>query len=437
MSNAYNYLSKIVRALSSRRIRQWWVIVTLIVGLALIGAVVIQIVTSGQTVLADLGKVSGLEPAGSSTQVKSNRLYIVSEIPRSDGFVGIVGGRVTVLDLETRREIYSINTGVDVHTSLSLDGTRLYIAAVEIDANCSQGEDHLFAVDAQNGNEIWRISIKDRVKYSTGGLSTLALSPEGRWLYLYSYPWCNLHYNSDGQVPYWLQIVDTTTGQVLPETIPLPGCGGATFTFTPTVGDLYVTCFESNDVRFINLQTRQVEQQLSVPNAPDVLGFPGGIAGSVLSSDGHQSYIVTDNFKVVVVDIAQRTITSQVDLAPQIGGDQPTVSYGLVALSDDGTKLIIGENLQEIPGTDTATELYIFDTNSWQKTGRLRVEKPLGQETLILGPNQRSVYGISSSFSDKPLPFADTILNVSLTDEQAKAPLVRKGEVITHIFIGW
>ncbi len=429
MSATYRFILKTARVLPRIQKHQWFKIAAICFVLIVVSAIAAQSLALWQTVIPGIGKASG-----QSLQVnKSSRLYILSEIPRPDGFVGSVAGRVTVLDLMTRQAIYSINTGVDVDASLSADGSHLYIVGIDASANCDHGEDHLFAVDARTGTEIWRVSIKDRIKYNGGGPSTLIPSPDGRWLYLYSSPWCDLQKGPDGQVPYWLQVVDTRTGQVLPDTIPLSSCGGASLTIAPTGGDLYVTCFGSNDVRFINLQSRQVEQQLKVPGAPAFLGIPGGIAGSVASPDSHRLYIVTDDFQVAVVDLEQRTVAQWIDLGRR---NYRAVAIGLVALSADGTKLVVGENIQEKPGTDTATKLHLFNTGTWQKIRDFRIERPITHLTLVVHPDGRSVYGIGSSFNGRPLPDSDTILNLSLTGNQGEAPLVRKGEGIMRIFIG-
>jgi len=119
------------------------------------------------------------------------RLYILSEIPRGGGAVGSIGGRITVLDRGTWKQQYTIPTGTDVDAVPSPDGTWLYVASVETPGGSGIGTDYLAALDGHNGTTRWRIPLADRVKYLGGGPSTLTLSPDGRWLYVSSYPWKN------------------------------------------------------------------------------------------------------------------------------------------------------------------------------------------------------------------------------------------------------
>lgn len=378
-------------------------------------------------VIPGKGKSSSSSPSTPGLE----RLYILSEIPNPDGSGSSVAGRVTVLNMAAQREIVSIKAGVDVDAVPSADGRRLYVAGVD-EAADGPGVDHLFAVDTRTGSEIWRVSLS-RVKYIGGGPSTLAISSDGSQLYVYSYPWLELDKYSAGQVPDWIEILDANTGQALADTVPLPDCGAAGLPAPAVAGTLYVVCYDSKDVRFINTKTFQVEQRVKIPGASGLPGKTGGIVSSVESPDGRKLYVVTSDWRVAVVDLKGRALLQVVDLG---GRDKGDVAGRLVALSRDGRSLLIGESIQNGAGKAIAHQLHLFDTQSWNETHNIRVDEPLAETSLAFDPDGRSVYGITTGHSNTPFPGTDTILKINLTDDSTNALLARKGEGIMRIFFG-
>lgn len=418
----------IVGGLPRIRTRRWFIVALVFLGLLFIGAIGSWAVGSGHLLIPGLGIASGQNLLTRGL----DRLYILSEIPNPDGSGSSVAGRVTVLDMVTRQEVISIEAGVDVDAVPSADGTRVYIAGVD-DAVNGTGVDHLFAVDARSGSEIWRVSLRDRMKYNGGGPSTLAVSSDGGQLYIYSYPWLELDKYPAGQVPYWIEIVDASTGQALPDTIPLPDCGAAGLTVSSVEGTLYIVCYDSNDVRFINTKTFQVEQRVETSSSSDLPGKPGGIATSVESPDGRRLYVITNDWRVAVVDLEGHAVVQMADLG---GVDKGRVVNGLVALSSDGRTLLIAESIETAVGKVIANQLHLFDTQSWREVHQIRVDEPLAPTTLAFDPDGRSVYGITTSHGNTPFPGTDTILKVNLTDDSTNALLVREGEGIMRIFFG-
>jgi DNA-binding beta-propeller fold protein YncE len=292
MRNGSSPLPKnIVREVPRIQIRRWFIVALVILGLIVVGAI------GGKAIASGYLSIPGEGTASSQGQLTHSlgRLYILSEIPNPDGSGSSVAGHVTVLNMASKQEIVSIKAGVDVDAVPSADGGRLYIAGADEVAN-GPGVDHLFAVDTRSGSEIWRVS-NSRVKYIGGGPSTLAVSPDGSQLYVYSYPWLELDKYSAGQVPDWIEILDANTGQALPDTVPLPDCGAAGLP-TPTVaGTFYVVCNDSKDVRFINTKTFQVEQRVKIPSASGLPGKPDWIVSSIESPSGRKLYVVTSDWR--------------------------------------------------------------------------------------------------------------------------------------------
>jgi hypothetical protein len=210
----------------------------------------------------------------------------------------------------------------------------------------------------------------------------------------------------------------------------------------PAEAMLYVACYQSNEVRFVNLATRQVEHALKIPGAPftgdDYLrigGRPSSLIAMVMSPDGSSLYVVTDDLRIGLIEVAGRTLSQWID-HHQL--DRVAVSNGLVALSADGTRLVVGEQIDdEARGTTIGARLHVFDTATWGEVRRLQLDQPL--HTLAIDRTGRTIYGVTTSFNGRPLPDADTLLPIRLDepgDAAVGVSLKREGEAISRLFVG-
>lgn len=435
MSNAYNHLPKMARVLPSRYTHGWFVILAVMAGLIGGGVSSMPVLRSkvGRAVMASLERPSRRWTANRA--VRTGKLYILSDIVGSDG-ANVVDGRMTILDAATRQALYSTKTGGGGDAMLAPDGSRLYIVGADpalAGKFSALPREQFFAVDTQTGKELWRVPIENRVAYILGdGPPTLTISADGRWLYLYKYPVGKLDkYANASEVPFWFDIIDARTGQVVGQTAPLLGCDAAMLAAARDGGALIVTCAGTNDVRFINLRTRQIER-LNIPG-PKYAGPAGRIAGAVLSVDGRKLYLVIDNLQLAIVDVTQRNITTLIDLGRQNGR---VVVGGAVTLSPDGNRLFVG--LQTgAKGNDAGGEIRMYDTQTWKAAGRLSLGRPLRGNALAVTPDGRSIFSVGS----KALAPDDTILKLSTgtgaaPSVQASVVAVRDRENILRIFTG-
>lgn len=432
MSNVYNQIPKRVPGVSSSTPNRRFGVAVLLFGFIGIGAIGLSSTLLPRVVAAGFARLPAfrLENPGR----KPDRLYVLSDIVGPDG-TSRIGSRVTTFDLATRQQLYATE-GMDAMPAP--DGSRLYVVGPDpawVGKYAALPRDQLFALDTRTGKELWRVPIQDRVQYMLGdGPSTLAISPDNRWLLLYKYPVGRLSdYPNASKVPFWIEIIDARTGQVVRETDSIPGCDAATLAVAPTGGTLYVTCHGRSEVHVIDLRTGKDEQQLRAPGAPTFIGIQGGIAGSTLSPDGRSLYVVSDNLQVAIIDVAQRTIARSIDLP---GREQRAVVGGLVALAADGSTLFVGQRLRSAED-GAASGLWLYDTRTWREIGQVRLEQPIHRNALALGADGRSVYGVV----DAPLAPKDAIVAVTLdqanrTYQQARMPLARKAENIRRIFIG-
>jgi DNA-binding beta-propeller fold protein YncE len=338
----------------------------------------------------------------------SGTLYVASAIVGANASE-VVGARVTAIDLKTWRERYRVEGGDEA--TLSPDGARLYVAG---SLPGTADSDALRAIDPQTGHEIWHSSIKYRAAYP--GQSNLVVSPDGRWLYLRSYDVAR----GSGDavtVPFWLQIVDTRTGSILPTTIPLPNigeCGAPTLASPPVGIAVYVSCY-ANRILAINTRTQQIESLL-----------PEEVNGAILSPNIREMYAVNVTLDVFVLDSFQRTLLRKSTMRPKSAF---LSSHDLVALSGDGKRLVAGQTIEGIPGTDTACDIRVFDTSTGDVIGRFRYERPL--HSFVVDATGRKLYAVIGGITDR------TIVEFDLPGGAVHIVQNRLQELITRMFIGW
>jgi hypothetical protein len=151
------------------------------------------------------------------------------------------------------------------------------------------------------------------------GPATLAVSPDGRRLYAHSYSTTPAGPGAR-QVSDWLQVVDANTGEIRPDTIPLPDCGTGQLDIARPSATLIVTCFRSGDIRLVDLVTNRVVGMLPILHPTDLAGGPEGLVGAALSSDGAWMDVVTNTvpssqtFHIAVIDVDHRSIARCIDL---------------------------------------------------------------------------------------------------------------------------
>ena len=68
------------------------------------------------------------------------------------------------------------------------------------------------------------------------------------------------------------------------------------------------------------------------------------------------------------------------------------VNQLMVALSGDGTRMLAGRRLQDSSGRESATELWLFDTQTWREVRHFRYERPIA--SLAHGPERNSFYAV-------------------------------------------
>ncbi len=428
MSNREHYKTEVISAASNTYIR-WPLVIAfaiILIGFNALGSEIKRLFSA-----TILGTSDASNTALMSNNAISKKLYILSHIPRSpDVTSGAIAGRITVLDIESRQELYTFAAGVNVDAVPSPDGTKLYIASVDSSPDGGIGIDYLTAIDIKTEKELWHLILDDRMKGEIP--TTLAISPDGRWLYYYSYPWLRLNEYPVDEVPYWVTIVNTSTGQALPDKILLPDCFTGTFQVDPNGKFLYITCLGTQDIRIANLDTFQVEQRLKIPETPNRSALSwkvGGIASSILSSDGRIMYVVTNDLHVTVIDVVQRAIKKTINLDPS---RKWLAINSMTFLSSDDQILSIGVQARKSRNENT-TNIVSFRTIDWRENSNVTFK------TSFIGGVHASLHsnGLIYAVVVPAFPNAsNTIIQIDADGNQDGAPIIRQGEDIKRIFTG-
>lgn len=341
----------------------------------------------------------------SPTSTASGTLYIASSITDNQG-QAVIGARVTAIDVATWHERYRVEGGDEA--TLSPDGARLYVAGAHPGATNS---DEVRAIETKTGQELWRTTIQHRAGYP--GQSNLVVSPDGHWLYVRSYDTTRGSGNAV-TVPFWLQIIDTTNGSIQPITIALPNigeCSAPTLASPPVGYVIYLSCY-NNRILAINTHTQQIEPLLS-----------DEVNGTILSPNVHEMYAVNATLDVFVLDSLQRTILSKITMRPT---PPFSSSHGLVALSGDGKRLVAGQTIEGIPGTDTACDIRVFDRTTGAEIGHFRYGKPL--HTFVVDRLGTTLYAVVGGVSDM------TIVEFGLPNGEIQGVRERPTEQMNQMF---
>jgi DNA-binding beta-propeller fold protein YncE len=354
-----------------------------------------------------------------TTTIIQERLYVVSLVDTSEEDFSIrYLGRVTAYDAETGEELYAIEAGSQIDAVLSPDGSRLFISALRQNGI---GDD-LIAVDAATGQELWRTTIQDRVDWITGlGPSALAVSPDNQRLFVYS---SDASAGGDASlIPYRIQVFDAKTGDWITD-FDTAYCPARLYA-SPDGRTLYVICHHRGSPSAIDLETGEPVTGI---------GLPAGVAdGMAVSPDGQLLYIVSGG-RVTVVDMNERAV---VDERTSLGLDTPPISLlRLVALSSDGTRLLIGLGTDRDPDTSAVSsrEIAVFDTATWQQIGRITTELPITGQTLAGAPGNQAVFAVHNAFREgTSIPTTASILKLSSDAEPAVFATREREEVLAII----
>lgn len=290
--------------------------------------------------------------------------------------------RLIATEVETGRELFSLDVGFAGDALLSPDGATLYV---------SDGE-ALRALDAVSGLERWRVSLGQpagslgnerlasvrppgsgdgaRQPHIGHGLSPFAVAPDGSRLYI----------QTGGPI----QVRDAGTGELLSQTeIVRSACAGR-FHPAPDGRTLYVVCQSLDVYLVVSLESGAIER-----TELDQLG--GVVAGSAQSRDGRWLYVVSATGTLTVLDLMNGTEATQTALI-----SDARVTDLLVGLAADDQHLYVGVSAG---GSRFATDqVRAFDVMSRLETERIELTLPV-TGTALTGAPDGKLYLLTAELS--------------------------------------
>jgi DNA-binding beta-propeller fold protein YncE len=233
-------------------------------------------------------------------------------------------GRIDFVEPSTGVVLGQLSTGY--HPDLAVDPTGRYLFVLS-SASTPGGPDPttLAALDNRTLSEVWRITVADRMLYGLLGPSTIAVSGDGRRLYL-----AHMRVLGDDRADYWFTVHDVGSGAQVGRG-ELPACGGMHLNVTVDNRYLAVTCTHSSDVRFIRTDNYQLEAQIALPKE-SARGFEA-VASTALTAT--KVIVVLRDLRVATIDIASRRLA----INERWRNSAPVVLPHNLVTSQDGQQL--------------------------------------------------------------------------------------------------
>jgi DNA-binding beta-propeller fold protein YncE len=266
---------------------------------------------------------------------------------------------IHVVDAVTLGVIHVIEAKYDPQIAVSPDGTRLYLTDMR-----SDGTDMLSIIETGTWNVLAEMKSPDRIKHKVYGSDAMALSLDGRYLYIHKWkllPEAGRFTGPGGhsapKADHWWDVFDTTTGEFSPTPPHIPDCGIAKAMPLPDGKSLAVLCFQRSELVFVDLTTGDTLQTISTRKVTHNRAFDpilqGDAAAAVLSFDRRHIFVSTADGRILVVDAAQREVVQTIHTRSP---SDVRVSY---------SALVVGVNQLYV---GVGGQVWTYDTNTWQRT---------------------------------------------------------------------
>lgn len=287
--------------------------------------------------------------------------------------------------------------------ALSPDGTRLYVSSGQPGPTGSGVfSDELWEINTASGVVLQQVKLSDRLSYTLPGPGGLAVSPDGRYVYVAKTR--SIRPSVDEET---IQTFDTIKQGFLPKEAGLSGCGYPEI--IPVSGDwqLVVKCSRSG-VRLINLAADGSVQQSQ--SAGQRL-WQGPLAQISPSPDARKLALIMNTGEIYEAEIGVSPFRINPTRSPRLSQSHRVLHTRVSPRSSDGTVFVSCASKELVSTTLTADEIHIFDTqNSWTRGEIIKVAAPCSD--LILSANGRYLYGIS--------PEKRTLLTINLGTRQVE-----------------
>ena len=341
--------------------------------------------------------------------------------PRSDWLYvldpSVGAGEAVVWLVDPREGIRGrLEAGYAPFFALSPDGTRLYVSSGPPGPPGSAVfSDELWTIDTASGDLLQQVKLSDRVTYTLGAPGGLAVSLDGRYVYV-----AKSRTIRPGVHEQAIQTFDTIRKRFLPEEAVLPDCGYPITVPASGAWQLVVKC-RSRGARLVNLAADGSVKQSQFVEVP--IGLSAVTSGRralkrflaqiSLSADARKLGLIMNNGEIFEAEIGDSPFRINPTLAPPLSLSHTVLQVGGFRRSPDGAKAFVSCASKKLVHTSlTADEIHIYDTtNSWTREAIIRTPVPCSD--LVLSGDGRYLYGIS--------PQTKTLLTINLGTGQVES----------------
>ncbi|HEY0100631.1 MAG TPA: amine dehydrogenase large subunit [Pyrinomonadaceae bacterium] len=333
-------------------------------------------------------------PCDVSAGVQSGLVYVL------DSGGGNGKSQVLVVDPEQKRIVRRFGTEHNPDMAVAPDGGRLYVA-YSVNENGK-----LDIYDTVSGNLLRTVENKDRwLPTSHLYISHMALSPDGKWLYIFKY-----EIQTD---LYYIATFDTAQERFLPEIAPLPECLNAIMSPSAEGRQLAVMCTSSDDLRFVKVMDdgkgRITRLPLRLRGRTTRFGLPIGLSNvlptqssyKIVAGDG-SFFEVSGGTKSIkrlgVLDAKGRKITYSespsliADKEDWIGGKWLPIQYPAIAPKSGKVYLGMGQLADLRMGRWTYNTIGVFDIDTLNRVSLLETKHRLF--SISVNPTGSRLYGV-------------------------------------------
>jgi len=280
---------------------------------------------------------------------------------------------IAVLDSDTGKAIHQIPLGqysynIGVSLAVDPDAGRLFVTDTQWNSN-NKAIDTLTVYRTSDWSIEHRMVVQDIVLYVGNTQPSIAVSPDGKFLYVYNYS--VRERKGLESVRFWLSILDLTTWTWLPHDVDLENCGAARL-YPTTPNLVYVLCYDdSGDVRVVDTSQATAVSRSSITPVQlrSGLGMIGVSSAAVMNGT---IYAVSENREIHIKNPtspqADRILTGAASTIRQTPGGrieaQKLVSFLPIRLSSNGHYLLVPTGTEEERSHGIASEIALISTET-------------------------------------------------------------------------
>ena len=329
-----------------------------------------------------------------SPGVQSGLVYVLDSGGQSDK------GQILVVDPGQKQIVRRIATQRSADMALSPDGARLYVASSDDNAG------KLDIYDTNSGKLLRSLDNKDRwLPTSQMYISHMAMSPDGKWLYIFKY-----------EIPtdmYYIATFDTTRETFLAEQATMPECLNAVISPSSESKQLAVMCTSTDDLRFVKIledgKGKTSRLPLRLRGRSSRFGLSIGLSNLIPTQQGYKAVLGDGSFFDVnsegkringlgVLDGKVRNISYNespsivAEADDWMGGKWLPIQYP--ALAAKSGKAYIGiSQLADIRRASWAFSLIgVFDTETLNRVGVFETTRRMF--SIAINPAGDRLYGV-------------------------------------------